>query len=125
MKGSHAYQARSDALRNGDWHGGWPQGIWNFITASGDNVGDQQEVLRGIRYHREVFEADSSNVSSLSCEDQESIENGGSGNTGGGPGGTDSGGGSGAGRNDGYITYDSGEEWCFVQAGKPTYCWIE
>lgn len=129
LRGSHAYQALSDAQHDANWHGGYAQGIWNFITASGDNVGDQQEVLRGIKYQRDVFTVNSSDTASLSCEDLKSISNGSSGNsggTGGGPGGSggSTGGGS-SGGDGGYISPNSPEVWCFEQDGHATYCWIE
>tara|TARA_B100001245_G_scaffold236692_1_gene230054 strand:+ start:21776 stop:23029 length:1254 start_codon:yes stop_codon:yes gene_type:complete len=127
LRGSHAYQALSDAQHADNWHGGWAQGIWNYMTASGDNVGDQQEVLRGIKYHRDVFMLNSSDTASLSCEDLESIANGSSGSTGGGggpPSGGSNSGGSSGGRDGGYIRPSNPEVWCFEQDGYPTYCWV-
>lgn len=71
---------------------------------------------------------DINNQSSISCLDEQTISNlpGGTAGSGGGSG--NLGGGSGSSGGDGgYLVppFDGGEEWCFVQEGYPTYCWIE
>jgi hypothetical protein len=126
LNGSHAYQAISD--------GGYFQyveGIYNYMNNTGDNPGDQMEVLRGIRYYQEVFQFSPHNNSSMSCVDSATQSGGGSTNPGGGGGpGTQPGGGGGSpsGPNNpggGYIA-PSGEEWCFVDSRDTVqYCWIE
>lgn len=127
IRGAAAYQAISD--NKGVWsYGSVTQGVVNFIKNDGDNPGDPEQTIRGIRYHDEVFEKNQSDRRSSSCEDLESKSEssspggpvgGGSegGNTGGntgGSGGIPIGGGSGGG---------GGSKTCFVQDGFTTYCW--
>jgi hypothetical protein len=105
---------------------GWQSfrsGVMAFLTNAGDAVGDGRQTLRGIRYFNEVFRSDINNQSSISCLDEQTLSNlpGDSGGNGEGFGSSYSGG------DGGFLVppFDGGEEWCFVQEGYPTYCWIE
>ncbi|WP_333973378.1 polymorphic toxin type 44 domain-containing protein [Alteromonas mediterranea] len=109
----------------------------NYLTGNGDNIGDQEEVMRGIRYYREVYSKQTNFATSVSCVDSQSIENesqvedlvelvhsssvGGGAEGDGDPGDT-SGSGSGGGSSGG----GSGTGWCFVDdKGTIQYCWME
>lgn len=123
LRGAAFYQAAGKK--------GWtafPQGIYNFLSNSGDNPGDPEQTLSGIRYHDEVFMENQSDTASASCIDAASVANGSSGGSTGGGG---SGGGSGGGGlGGGYVAGGGGGSgvgtwWCFVQEGQAVYCWKE
>jgi uncharacterized membrane protein YgcG len=127
LRGSSGYQA----ITNHGWVG-LPLGVFNFLTNLNDNLGDQLEVLRGIRYENEVAKHNTTDRASFSCLDDLTLDaigssgGGGGGGPGGGSDGGSSGGSSGPIGGGGYIRPGGGgEEWCFVQEGYPTYCWIE
>lgn len=90
IRGSAGYQAISDS----GW-AGFPQGVYNFISNSGDNIGDSEQTMRGIRYYDEVHQNNQGDTSSTSCQDSQTLN--GSNNTGGGVGGGEGGGGNGGG----------------------------
>lgn len=113
---------------------GWSsagQGIYNALTNTGDNPGDPEETLAGVRYHDEVFKKNETDNSSVSCNDAESSGSSGGSVGGGSEGGGDDGfGGVGGGFGGGDIGFGGnggggGTWWCFVQAGYATQCWIE
>ena len=127
IKGSAAYQSITDA---GGWINGFEQGVQNFINNEGDNLGDAAQVMRGIRYFNEVLKPNIDNISenNMSCLDDATAEslsgnNSVDGVVGGGfimpIGGNPASGGF-------FVPpFNGGEEWCFVQSGYRTYCWIE
>lgn len=85
---SSAYQAWQDykGSDKGTPFGAVGQGFANFITNSGDGVGDHEEISQGYRYAEEVFSQNSTSLLSSSCVDSETILNS-SGSGGGGGGG--------------------------------------
>lgn len=127
IRGAAGYQAITN---HGYTWEGFQEGVINFVTNSGDNPGDPEQTIRGIRYHDEVYIYNQNDSRSSSCEDLESKsessnpgspgaggggEGGNSGGNTGGSGGIVIGGGGGGG----------GSKVCFVQEGYPTYCWVE
>ncbi|WP_269571444.1 polymorphic toxin type 44 domain-containing protein [Shewanella denitrificans] len=116
LRGAAFYQAIGN-----DFWSNLPHGIYNYVTNTGDNPGDPEQTLAGVRYHDEVFMKNQSDPSSVSCADAGSAGNallpggGEGGNPGGGAGGGSGDIGGGSGR---------GTKWCFYQKGFPTYCWI-
>lgn len=110
--------------------GSWFKGGVNFILNTGDNLGDPEEVMRGIKYHDEVFDKNQNDSNLLSCLDDESIDsypevaeeaNDSGSNIG-------SGGGEGSGdlgNSGGYLGSgpSGGEAWCLVQSGTVRFCW--
>ncbi len=91
IRGSAGYQAISDS----GW-AGFPQGVYNFISNDGDNFGDSEQTMRGIRYYDEVHQNNQGDTSSTSCQDSQTLNgtnNTGAGGVGGGEGGGNGGGG--------------------------------
>ena len=125
LRGAAFYQPIS---QNG-WSS-FPRGVYNFYHNEGDNPGDPEQTMLGIKYQNEVFLNNRSDTSSFSCLDAQTLSEG-SANTGGSNGGGSSGGsGSGEGSGSGgFIGGGSGSGvgtwWCFVQTGQTTYCWLE
>jgi uncharacterized membrane protein YgcG len=62
------------------------QGIRNFITNTGDSPGDKEIIARGFRYARDVYSKNPSDSNSMSCIDQRTLDQAGSGGGGGGGG---------------------------------------
>lgn len=122
---SAGYQAISDS----GW-AGFPQGYYNFTSNSGDNAGDPEQIMRGIRYYDEVHHNNQGDTSSTSCQDSQTKN--GSNNTGGGAGGVGGGEGGGGNGGGGSITFPGGGAgwggggggcgtW-FIQKGYPPRC---
>lgn len=92
IRGSAGYQAISDS----GW-AGFPLGVYNFMSNTGDNLGDPEQTMRGIKYYDEVYQNNRGDTSSTSCQDSQTLN--GTNNTGGGVGGGEGSGGSGGGAN--------------------------
>ena len=117
LRGAAFYQPIGD--------NGWssvPEGIYNFITNSGDNPGDPEQTLRGIRYHDEVFMNNQTDSSSTSCLDLITVSQGDTSSPGSGGGSGDTGGGTGGGT--GQIIKYGCEIWKFPD-GNGGYYYME
>ncbi|QQX79003.1 hypothetical protein JK628_15725 [Shewanella sp. KX20019] len=135
---SQAFTVRASAAYQGiQDHGlnpvGLNAGYINFVYNIGDNLGDPEMVTRGWDYKTEVQSENRYDEKSSSCTDADTLNNqdeenppsSGGPNNGGGGGNPPGDGTPGPIGPIGSPFYDGGTEWCFVQEGYPTYCWVE
>ena len=132
LRMSAAFQAISDDGL------GWSsviQGIYNYVTNTGDSPGDPEQVMAGANYYHDVFTANGADSALVSCIDSQSLDQedglqemvdsspgsgGGSGEGDGDPGDT----GGDTGGNSGGSTGSGGTVWCFVDSkGDVQFCW--
>lgn len=85
------------------------QGIYNYVTNSGDSPGDDELIAKGWRYAREVHSQNPSDSKSLSCIDERTLSQSSTPGTGGNGGGGDGGSGMGG----GGTLWSSCELWYF------------
>jgi|SRR5690554_4114776 len=79
QRAAAAYQAYQDhsnsggSVKNYEQYIG--QGLWNFLSNSGDSEGDKELIESGWRYADEVYQNNPSDTNSVSCVDLETINN--------------------------------------------------
>ncbi|MEE2025747.1 polymorphic toxin type 44 domain-containing protein [Alkalimonas mucilaginosa] len=104
------FSAAYQAIQNGNgitWSSA-TQGIYNFITNTGDETGDPEMVMRGYRYARDIHSQNPSDSKTLSCIDDRTLSQLSTPGTGGGSEGSDS-----SGIGGGGTLWSSCELWHF------------
>ena len=110
LRYSAGYQAIQDH-NNKFTYASVTQGIYNFITNTGDGAGDPEMVMRGFNYAKEVFSKNSQDTKSLSCIDEQTISQ--QATSGGGGGSNDGGGNPGGGSGGGRVIRATCNLWYF------------